>query len=432
MKTPRLSLFAILLSVMSCSSDKVTVSPLDQAALMQCNESTVAQKLVKRILVRGKKFSCPIPPKPAPNPTGIPCVGNDCPNPTSTPIPIPTGTPYPSPTGTPYPTPTGTPYPTPTGTPYPSPGGSPYASPSPVPVKPLCGMANMYYWKNSAGKIYEALIVNPNGSIAERRAVPASFDKAGITIDNVGSSQRVVFCEKNSTPTFPSIGNPYAENKHSYIDPLLCLHGFARSGNLLVRYKRLFDPIQLQYAMNGHDPDCFFTTASPLVLDYSQRGIETVSIKDGISFDHNSNGYKENTGWVTGDSPFLALDLNGDGAITHGGELFGDNTKLANGSKAANGFEALKEYDLNRDGAINARDKIYQKLLLWFDKNQNGVSERSELLPLYASSIAAISTKYSEVYEEDDYGNVTKQRGAFSFKNGKIANIIDLWFLWME
>jgi hypothetical protein len=39
--------------------------------------------------------------------------------------------------------------------------------------------------------------------------------------------------------------------------------------------------------------------------------------------------------------------------IDDGSELFGNNTILSNGNKAANGFEALKDLDSNNDGKID-------------------------------------------------------------------------------
>ena len=43
-----------------------------------------------------------------------------------------------------------------------------------------------------------------------------------------------------------------------------------------------------------------------------------------------------------------------DGRIDSGAELFGSATKLKNGARAANGFEAMKEIDSNDDGVLNS------------------------------------------------------------------------------
>ncbi len=46
------------------------------------------------------------------------------------------------------------------------------------------------------------------------------------------------------------------------------------------------------------------------------------------------------------------------------------------------GFETLKSYDSNNDGIIDSQDAEFDKLLLWQDKNSNGISETDELIKL--------------------------------------------------
>ena len=80
---------------------------------------------------------------------------------------------------------------------------------------------------------------------------------------------------------------------------------------------------------------------SPLTLDLDGNGVETVSVNDGVYFDHDGNGFAEKSGWVSKDDAILVRDLNNNGQIDDGSELFGDQTILSDGTKAANGFEAL-------------------------------------------------------------------------------------------
>ena len=82
---------------------------------------------------------------------------------------------------------------------------------------------------------------------------------------------------------------------------------------------------------------------TPIILDLDGDGVETTGVKAGAYFDHAGDGFAEQTGWVGADDGLLVYDRNGNGVIDSGAELFGNNTMLANGSKAANGFEALKE-----------------------------------------------------------------------------------------
>ena len=82
----------------------------------------------------------------------------------------------------------------------------------------------------------------------------------------------------------------------------------------------------------------------PLVLDLDGDGIETVAAGGfkGAMFDHDKSGIQTATGWVKPDDGFLVVDRNGDGIINDGSELFGDGTILSDGSKATNGYQALR------------------------------------------------------------------------------------------
>ena len=66
------------------------------------------------------------------------------------------------------------------------------------------------------------------------------------------------------------------------------------------------------------------TTRSPLILDLDGNGVETVSVNDGVYFDHDGNGFAEKSGWVSKDDAILVRDLNNNGQIDDGSELFGD------------------------------------------------------------------------------------------------------------
>lgn len=61
---------------------------------------------------------------------------------------------------------------------------------------------------------------------------------------------------------------------------------------------------------------------SPLVVDLDGDGVETVTAEGGVYFDHDANGFKENSGWVGQDDGILVRDINGNGIIDNGTELF--------------------------------------------------------------------------------------------------------------
>lgn len=125
---------------------------------------------------------------------------------------------------------------------------------------------------------------------------------------------------------------------------------------------------------------------SPLVLDLDGDGLELVALQNSsTSFDLDADGFAELTGWVARDDALLAIDLDGDGRIDNGSELFGDQTGFAHG------FLALAEHDTNSDGVIDAQDDTFAELLLWRDANGDGVSQSGELKTLIDMGIASIS-----------------------------------------
>ena len=98
----------------------------------------------------------------------------------------------------------------------------------------------------------------------------------------------------------------------------------------------------------------------PLVLDLNRDG--KVELKNAVFFDLNANGFHEFTRWIDKTDAFLVLDKNFNGKADNGGELFGDAMTLPDGSLALTGFDALRAYDSNGDGKIDASDEIYASL----------------------------------------------------------------------
>lgn len=183
---------------------------------------------------------------------------------------------------------------------------------------------------------------------------------------------------------------------------------------------------------------------SPLVIDTNRSGaLDLKNVwEDGPStrFDIRGDGQKIRTGWINGDS-LLVLDLNGNGQIDSGKELFGEHSHLVSGeaksqfSTFANGFQALAQYDLNHDGRIDEKDGVYSKLMLWNDKNGDGVSQKNELVPL-ASQVKSVSLAYSKVSAPEGSKqrffmvqmNEVRFAATVQFNDGKSGEVADVWF----
>ena len=164
----------------------------------------------------------------------------------------------------------------------------------------------------------------------------------------------------------------------------------------------------------------------PLVIDLDGKGFDITDRKNGTHFDLNADGYAEKTDWTRTDG-LLALDLNGNGKIDDGSELFGDHTKLADGSLATDGFAALSRYDANGDGLIDARDEIFSQLRIWCDADGDGQSGNGELVSLAEAGVSSISLKKEKLTESGAGEAEISGTAQVVFADGTSKTIGELW-----
>ena len=166
----------------------------------------------------------------------------------------------------------------------------------------------------------------------------------------------------------------------------------------------------------------------PLILDLDGDGIETIALSANIHFDHDLSGFAEQSGWVGRDDALLVRDLDGDGKITSGAELFGDHTRLGNGEPAATGFAALADLDANRDGVLDLNDEAFASLRLWQDSNSNGITDAGELIDLNTAGVKTLNTRFSDTNQTDAAGNTLRQLGSYVAADGSTHDLGDVWF----
>jgi hypothetical protein len=169
----------------------------------------------------------------------------------------------------------------------------------------------------------------------------------------------------------------------------------------------------------GEEEDQEGHGGTPIVMPLTNvQAFHLTSAADGVLFDLDGDDVQEQIGWTATDSQlaFLAYDRNGNGTIDNGTELFGDHTVAG----APHGFAALRilndqlRVDLKlpaqADGVIDADDPLYARLLLWEDRNHNGISEASELRPLsdLYSGVALGGTTHRR---RDGHGNLFRVQG---------------------
>jgi hypothetical protein len=174
--------------------------------------------------------------------------------------------------------------------------------------------------------------------------------------------------------------------------------------------------------VNRHKPGC----NTPLVVAFDNQ---EVAFEPGAPFAFHA-GESVSTDWPSVETPWIAIDRDGDGAITSGAELFGDATALSDGHTAPNGFAALAALDANGDGVLDARDPAFTSLLLWADRNGDRTSSPDELCPL-ASTITSIPLASTRTPRCTDRGDCEGERGIAHWRDGlgaeRTGAVIDVY-----
>ncbi len=182
-----------------------------------------------------------------------------------------------------------------------------------------------------------------------------------------------------------------------------------------------------------------YDNASPLVLDLNKNGkIDLLSAwrKEGpVKFDLTGSKEKIRMGWVAAQDGLLALDSDKNGTIDSGREIFGEHTAKIDAkakNNFINGFLALAQYDSNKDGVINASDAIFKDLLVWQDRNSDGISQKDELASMAKAGIAELSLTYETLstFKKPNMvaGNDVKLMGGYKAIDGKTYKMADVWF----
>ncbi len=158
-------------------------------------------------------------------------------------------------------------------------------------------------------------------------------------------------------------------------------------------------------------PEPSSSSTTPLVVSFGAPVSFVASIGD-FALDPLTS---VSTDWVAAETPWLALDRNGNGRIDDGGELFGSATVLASGGFAPNGFVALGELDANGDGRISPADPAFARLLLWSDRDGDRVSQADELVTVDAAALHAIELAFERAPACDARGNCAIERATMRY-----------------
>ncbi len=159
------------------------------------------------------------------------------------------------------------------------------------------------------------------------------------------------------------------------------------------------------------------TLIDPLVisLDGGAAGLTSSS----FSFDLDADGSEEEISFVSQGSGFLALDMNRDGQINDGSELFG--------TQGTEGFADLARYDGDGNKWIDENDEIFADLKVW-TRNEQG---EDQLLSLKDAGVGAIylgstASSFDLTDSENNLLGQVKRSGVFLTEQGQVASIQEL------
>ncbi|KIG16645.1 hemolysin-type calcium binding protein [Enhygromyxa salina] len=181
---------------------------------------------------------------------------------------------------------------------------------------------------------------------------------------------------------------------------------------------------QLDKAGVPYFPACPFT---PLVLSFDAGPVALAS--NAASFDMDGAGMCLNTDWPATDNPWLAIDLDHNGFIDGGHELFGSGSVLGSGRRADNGFIALATLDSNHDGSIDMRDAQFGEILVWRDEDGDKTSLPGELSTLAEAGVESINLDYFVREHCDERSNCGRERSRFEFHSGgqlHVGEVVDV------
>lgn len=107
----------------------------------------------------------------------------------------------------------------------------------------------------------------------------------------------------------------------------------------------------------------------PLVLNFNGTAPQLSETR--FRFDIDDDGKLDDLPMLQGGNGFLALDINGNGKIDSGKELFG--------ARSGDGFAELSAYDDDNNGVIDEGDSVFARLRIWVPGEGDGAGSLQSL-----------------------------------------------------
>lgn len=157
----------------------------------------------------------------------------------------------------------------------------------------------------------------------------------------------------------------------------------------------------------------------PLALNFN-GGTAGLS-PNRFHFDLDADGIAEELPLLGGGSGYLALDLNGDGKISSGAELFG--------AQSGDGFADLARHDADGNQWIDENDAIFDRLRIWSPADEgNGTLTTLRQRDVGALYLGRLATSFELRTAGNDSLGALRSSGVFLSEDGQPGTLqqIDL------
>ncbi|MFY1027804.1 S8 family serine peptidase [Actinobacillus seminis] len=276
------------------------------------------------------------------------------------------------------------------------------------------------YWPNyglkSDNKVY----------IGNTDAIPSDYDSFYVTNQNKISFNKDVLNKSTKTSDLAS-SSILTDDRRIANHNLIAMKAIEVANMAVSAIPKVRTP-KINTLLNSSQGKPYKIAIDPLILDLNGDGAKAVSYSDkSVLFDiDNDGGSLEETGWLSNQDGLLVQDLNNNGKIDNMAEVFSEyyaGKAGRNGESGEkrfkNGFEALSTLDSNRDRVFDHKDKGFNSVRVWQDKNHNGITDKGELQTLADLGITSVDLRYQDAGGQLFYGNELLAKGNFTRKGKK-------------
>lgn len=158
----------------------------------------------------------------------------------------------------------------------------------------------------------------------------------------------------------------------------------------------------------------------PLVVNFAGTAVQLADLNgQRFNFDLDGDGKMENLPLFASGSGYLALDINGNGRIDTGRELFGPGT--------GNGFKELARLDDDGNGWIDESDTAFARLSVWTPEAEgNGALKPLAALGIGALGLAHVATPFALRGGNNADLGVVKASGVYLTESGQAGSLQEI------